>query len=57
MVLQKPTDENVNEPDSGGWGRKRKKWDGRWSHLDADKRAQYEAIEERVREKVRRGEL
>ena len=28
-----------------------------WSHLSDDKREQYERIEERVREKMERGEL
>ncbi len=50
----------ANESENGVGGRRnpnRKGAGDQWGHLDDDKRAQYEAIEARVREKVKRGEL
>lgn len=41
----------------GGWGKKRKNWTERWGHLPERQREQYLAIEARVQEKVKRGEL
>ena len=44
-----------NNIDRSNYGRKGSR--GPWAHLDADVRKRYEAIEERVREKMKRGEL
>ena len=52
-----PVGESESVGDRGGWGKKRKAWSGRWSHLPVETRERYEAIEDRVREKVERGEL
>lgn len=41
--------------DRSNYGKKGSR--GPWAHLSKEKRKQYEAIEERVREKVRKGEL
>jgi hypothetical protein len=45
----------MSNKDNDGSG-KRAQW-GAWAKLDKETREKYEAIEDRVREKVRRGEL
>lgn len=49
--------ESEGVANSGGYGRVRHKWNGRWSHLPKEKQEQYKAIEARVQAKVERGEL
>lgn len=46
-----------SEPERMGVPRNRKGSGDKWGHLSEAKRAQYEAIEARVRDKVERGEL
>jgi hypothetical protein len=52
-----PANESEGVANSGGYGRVRHKWNGKWSHLPADKQEQYKAIEARVQEKVDKGLL
>lgn len=47
----------VSKRKSNGKERGSNRISATWSHLDKDKREQYEAIERRIRDKVERGEL